>query len=89
MVFVGSRLTIPLEANYAPTEGEALGVSNELEKSEYFTLVSLNLYICTGHKPLLGLLGDKPLEKIDNPRLVQLLEKPLGSLKYCTSWENC
>ena len=88
-VIVQSRFTIPAEGKYAPTEGEALGVSNELEKSEYFTLVSLNLYICTGHKPLLGLLGDKPLEKIDNPRLVQLLEKPLGSLKYCTSWENC
>ena len=75
---VGSRFTIPAEANYAPTEGELLAVGNGLEKTKYFTLGCPHLYVGTDHKPLLGLLNNTPLEKIDNTRLVRLKEKTLG-----------
>ena len=76
---VGSRFTLPAEANYSPTEGELLGVTNALEKTKYFTLGCPNLYVGTDHKPLLGLLSeDMSLEKISNPRLVRLKEKTLG-----------
>ena len=34
--------------------------------------------ICTDHKPLLGVLNDRSMESIDNPRLVRLKEKTLG-----------
>ena len=76
---VGSRFTLPAEANYAPTEGELLGVTNALEKTKYFTLGCPSLYVGTDHKPLLGLLSaDMSLEKINNPRLVRLKEKTFG-----------
>ena len=76
---VGSRFTLPAEANYSPTEGELLGVTNALEKTKYFTLGCPNLYVGTDHKPLLGLLSeDMSLEKISNPRLVRLKEKTMG-----------
>ena len=77
---VGSRFTLPAEANYSPTEGEQLGVSNALQKTKYFTLGSPHLYVGTdhNHKPLLGILNDSPLEGMDNPRLVRLKEKTMG-----------
>ena len=78
VTMVGSRFTIPAEANYYPTEGEMLGVCNALHKTKYFTLGCPHLYVGTDHKPLLGLLNDTAIEKIDNPRLVRLKEKTLG-----------
>ena len=61
---VGSRFTLPAEANYSPTEGELLGVANALQKTKYFTLGSPHLYVDTDHKPLLGILNDSPLENM-------------------------
>ena len=49
-----------------------------LEKTKYFTLGCSQLLIGTDHKPLLNLLGDKHLDAIDNPRLVNLKQKTLG-----------
>ena len=34
--------------------------------------------VCVDHKPLLGVLGETELEKIDNTRLEKLKEKTLG-----------
>ena len=34
--------------------------------------------IGTDHKPLLGVLNDRSMESIDNPRLIHLKEKTLG-----------
>ena len=36
------------------------------------------MYIGTDHKPLLGLLNNSALEKINNPRLIRLKEKTMG-----------
>ena len=66
---VGSSFTSPAESNYAPIEGECLGVANALKKTRYYTQGCEKLLIGVDHKPLLGVLIDKSLESIDNPRL--------------------
>ena len=75
---VGSRFTSPAESRYSPTEGEALSITNGLEKTKYFTLGCDNLVVGTDHKPLLGIFGDRSLDGIDNPRLRRLKEKSFG-----------
>ena len=75
---VGSSFNSPAEANYAPIEGECLGVASALHKTRYYTQGCDKLLVCTDHKPLLGILNDKEMEKIDNPRLIRLKEKTLG-----------
>ena len=75
---VGSRFTNKSESNYAPIEGELLAVTYGLKKTKYYTLGSEKLTVCVDHKPLLGVLGDTELEKIDNTRLEKLKEKTLG-----------
>ena len=75
---VGSRFTNKSESNYAPIEGELLAVTYSLKKTKYYTLGSEKLTVCVDHKPLLGVLGDTELEKIDNTRLEKLKEKTLG-----------
>ena len=74
---VGSRFTSHAESNYAPTEGEALAIADSLHRARYYTLFCPNLVICTDHKPLLGILNDRSLEQIDNPRGARLKEKTL------------
>ena len=75
---VGSSFTSPAESNYAPIEGECLGVASALKKTRYYTQGCEKLIIGVDHKPLLGVLNDKSLESIDNPRLMRLKEKTLG-----------
>ena len=75
---VGSSFTSPAESNYAPIEGECLGVANALKKIRYYTQGCEKLIVGVDHKPLLGVLNDKSLESIDNPRLMKLKEKTLG-----------
>ena len=48
-----------------------------LEKAKHFILGCPTLYVAVDHKPLLGLLGDRLLEDIPNPRLQNLKEKTL------------
>ena len=75
---VGSRFTSPAEQNYAPVEGELLGVADSLHRTRYYTQDCEKLVIGVDHKPLLGILNDRPLEKIENARLLRLKEKTLG-----------
>ena len=78
LVFAGSRFTKGAEERYAPTEGELLAVVWALEHSHIFTKGCPNLIISTDHKPLLGILNDKPLEDIKNPRIVRMKERTLS-----------
>ena len=78
LVFAGSRFTKGAEANYAPTEGEALAVAWALNHAHIFTKGCPRLIISTDHKPLLGILNDKPLNDIKNPRLLRLKEQTLA-----------
>ena len=48
-----------------------------LSKAKYCVLGCENLVVAVDHKPLLGILGDKQLEDIDNTRLENLKEKTL------------
>ena len=75
---VGSRFTSSAEQNYAPVEGELLGVADGLHRTRYYTQGCEKLVIGVDHKPLLGILNDRPLEKIENGRLLRLKEKTLG-----------
>jgi hypothetical protein len=77
LVFAGSRFTSGAESRYSPVEGEALGVAWALEKSKHFTLGCPQLLIAVDHLPLLKVLGDRHLEDIPNPRLLNLKEKTL------------
>ena len=73
----GGRFTKPAESRYSPVEGELLAVADALYKSRHFVLGCENLVVAVDHKPLLGLLNDKSLADIENPRLLMLKEKTL------------
>ena len=77
LVFCNSRYTSPAESRYSPVEGECLGVAWALKRAKYFVLGCDKLIIAVDHKPLLGILSDKSLEDIENPRLENLKEKTL------------
>ena len=72
-----SRFTRESEKNYSPVEGEFLSVCWALEKAKHFVLGCPNLIVAVDHKPLLGLLGDKSLGDIENPRLRRFKERTL------------
>merc|ERR1711994_664085 len=48
-----------------------------LFKSKHFILGCEKLIVAVDHKPLLGILNEKSLADIDNPRLLGLKEKTL------------
>ena len=77
LIFAGSRFTKPAESRYSATEGEALAVAWSLAHSKMFTLGCKNLVVSVDHKPLLGILNDRHLGGIDNPRLQDLKEHTL------------
>ena len=77
LVLAGSRFTSGAESRYAPVEGEALAVEWGLENTKHYSLGNPKLLVATDHKPLLKILGDRKLEDIPNPRLVNIKEKTL------------
>lgn len=77
VTLVGSRFNSSAEMNFSPTEGELLAVQDGLHKTRYFTLGCEDLIVGTDHKPLLGILCNKSMDQIDNPRILRLKEKTL------------
>ena len=77
LVLAGGRFTKPSESRYSPVEGELLAVADALYKARHFVLGCNNLIVAVDHKPLLGILNDKSLADIENPRLLMLKEKTL------------
>ena len=77
LVFAGSRFTNGAESRYAPVEGEALAVSWGLRSIKHYMLGNPKLIVATAHKTLIKILGDRKLEDIPNPRLVNLKEDTL------------
>ena len=73
----GGQFTSPAESRYSVTEGECLAVVDALHKARHFILGCKDLIIATDHQPLLGLLNDRSLADIGNPRLLSLKEKTL------------
>ena len=93
LVFAGSQFNNKAEAKYAPIEGECLAVVKALRKPtvKYFIHGCADLIICTDHKPLVKLLGNRKLEEIDNPRLMSLKEKTLSyrfTMRYVSGARN-
>ena len=62
------------ESWYSPVEGELLAVVEGLNKAKHFIIGCDKLIVAVDHKPLLGLLNDKSLADIDNPRLVIMVQ---------------
>ena len=85
LVLAGGRFTKPAESRYSPVEGEMLGVVEGLNKAKHFILGCDKLIVAVDHKPLLGLLNDRSLADIDNPRLLMLKEKTLW-FKFQVVW---
>ena len=77
LVFAGSRFTSDAETCYSPTEGEALAVAWSLQHARMFVLGCKDLIVSTDHRPLLGILKDRDLNSITNPRIFNLKEKTL------------
>ena len=77
ITLAGSRPLKSAQTRYAPIEGEALAVVWSLEQTKYLTEGCNNLIICTDHKPLTKLFGNRSLDEIQNPRLLRLKEKTM------------
>lgn len=77
LVLAGSRFTSDAETRYSPTEGEALAVAWGLEHARMFVLGCNKLMVSTDHKPLLGILKDRGLNSISNPRILSMKERTL------------
>ena len=54
-----------------------MAVADALDRAKYFVLGCSDLIIAVDHKPLLGVLGPRPLDDISNPRLRNIKEKTL------------
>ena len=86
LVFAGSRFTTDAESRYAPTEGEATAVAWALKSCRLFILGCPKLMVVTDHKPLLGILNNRDLGSIKNPRLSRIKEHTLEydfEIRYC------
>ena len=78
LVFAGSKTTNESQSRYSSTEGECLAAAYGLQRCRMFTLGCPNLILATDHNPLTGILNDRRLDSIDNPRLRSLKEKTLA-----------
>ena len=54
-----------------------MAVAVALEQSKFYTLGCPRLYVATDHKPLVGILCDRALDTIANPRFVSIKERTL------------
>ena len=77
IVFAGSRFLNDAESRYAVIEGEALSAAWAMGKCKHFLLGCTDFVLAVDHRPLLGVLNDKSLEAVENPRLQRMKEKTL------------
>ena len=78
LVYAGSKRTNGSQKRYSPTEGECFAAAYGLNRCRMYTAGCPNLLLATDHNPLTGILNDRRLDSIDNPRLLKLKEKTLG-----------
>ena len=78
LVYAGSKRTNESQMKYSPTEGECLAAAYGLNRCRMYTLGCRNLILATDHNPLTGILNDRRLDSIENPRLLKLKEKTLA-----------
>ena len=78
LVYAGSKRTNESQRKYCPTEGECLAAAYGLNRCRMYTLGCRNLILATDHNPLTGILNDRRLDSIENPRILKLKEKALA-----------
>ena len=72
MVQAGSRFLSDAETRYAMIELECLAAAWGMQKCQQF-IEGLDVFeLVTDHKPLVPILNDYSLDKLDNPRLLRL-----------------
>jgi hypothetical protein len=72
VVQAGSRFISSAESRYAMIELECLGASWAMHKCRQFLEGLPTFELVTDHKPLVPILNDYALDKLDNPRLLRL-----------------
>ena len=75
LVTAGSRFIKDHEKRYSPVEGEALAMAYGLNSLKMYCLGNPKLIIGVDHRPLLSIMGDKPMDQIQNPRLLAFKRK--------------
>ena len=78
LVFAGSKRTNDSQMKYSTTEGECLAAAYGLNRCRMYTLGCKNLILATDHNPLTGILNDRRLDSIENPRVLKMKEKTLS-----------
>ena len=84
VVTCGSRSLTPAESNYAVVELELLAVAWACRQCRVYLIGLPQFKVITDHRPLKG-INAKPLDAIENPRLLRLLEK-LRTFQFETEW---
>jgi hypothetical protein len=72
MVQAGSRYLSETESRYAMIELECLGAAWAMQKCRQFIEGLPTFELITDHKPLVLILNDHSLDKLDNPRILRL-----------------
>ncbi|KZS10058.1 TE: Reverse transcriptase [Daphnia magna] len=78
-VQAGSRFLSDAETRYAMIELECLGVTWAMYKCRQFIEGLPSFEVITEHKPLIPILNDYVLDKLDNPRFFRLRLKMQGT----------
>ena len=74
LITSGSRSLTGAVSRYSTIKLECLGISYTLRKTDYYLRGQNNETVLTDHKPLVGIFN-KPLQGVENPRLLRLREK--------------
>ena len=72
LVQAGSRFLSDAETRYAMIELECLGAAWAMSKCQQFIEGLHSFELILDHKPLIPILNDYALDKLDNPRLLRL-----------------
>lgn len=75
LITAGSRFTKDAERRYSPVEGEALAITYGLLSTKVYYLGNPRLWVGMDHRPLLSIMGPKPMNEIENPRLLSFKQK--------------
>jgi len=84
LIECGSRSLTTAESNYATIELECLAIAWAVDKCKYYLAGNPKFQIVTDHKPLIGSFK-KPLDSIDNNRLLRFRERLLN-YSFEISW---
>ncbi len=85
IIHAGSKTTNDSQKRYSPTEGECLAAAYGLNRCRMYTSGCPNLILATDHNPLTGILNDRRLDTIANPRLLKLKRRPWHTIfELCT-----